>query len=84
MFLQTFKTTNERPQTWRVKDVSLHSQKCNLDNILILLTWSGCDTTTGIYGMGKILSAYRCKDVIECKQNLTFFQAEKPFFKRQV
>ena len=34
---------------------------------LFLLTWSGYDTTSGIYGMGKIPSAYRCKGVIECK-----------------
>ena len=45
VFFQIFKKTNERRQTWRVKDISQNVDECILNNILFLCAWSGCDTT---------------------------------------
>ena len=36
----------------------------------LLHAWSGCDTTSGTYGMGKIQSGNRCEGVVGCKQTL--------------
>ena len=45
VFFQIFKKTNERRQTWRVKDINQNVDECILNNILFLYAWSGCDTT---------------------------------------
>ena len=44
VFFQTFKKTNESRQNSITSD---------------FYTWSGCDTTSGTYGVGKIPSGYR-------------------------
>ena len=58
VFFQTLKKTNESRQI------------CILDNILFLHAWSGCDTISETYGMGKSPSRYCCEGVIRCKQTL--------------
>ena len=66
VFFRTFKKTSESRQTWRVKDVSENVDECILDKILFLHAWSGYDTTSGTYGMGKIQSGNRYEGVIGC------------------
>ena len=97
VFFQTLKKTNESRQTWRVKDVSENVNECILNNILFLHSSSGCNTSSGTFGLGKIPSAYRCEGVIGCKQSLLpssrndivlsrsalIFQAEVQLFKQQ-
>ena len=90
VFFQTFKKNNESRQTWRVKDVNENVDECILDKILSLHAWSGCDTTSWTYGMGKIQSGNRCEGVIGCKQtllplsrNAIFLGRSELFFKQK-
>ena len=94
---EVFFQTYESRQTWRDKDVNKNVVECILDNILFWHAWSGCDTTSGPYGMGKIQSGNLCEGFIGCKQILLplsrnaivlsrsvfFFQAEMLLFKQQ-
>ena len=84
VFFQTFKKTNESQQTWKVKDVNENVDECILDNILFLYAWSGCDITSGIYGIGKIPSAYRCEEIIGSKQTLLSLSRNAIFLSRSV
>ena len=49
---QTFKRTEDNNrQIWSIRDVDEKVDDWVLDNILFLHIWTGCDTTSGTYGM---------------------------------
>ena len=70
VLFQTLKKTYESRQTWRIKGVNENVDECILGNILFWHAWSGCDTTSGPYGMGKIQNGNLCEGFIGCKQIL--------------
>ena len=63
VFFQTFKKTNEKRQTWRVKDVNKNVDECILNSILFLHAWSVCTLSGFLIFISLKKMASQCFDI---------------------
>lgn len=54
VYFKTVKKTDGSRKSWNINDVISGHDKSVVENILFLHSWSGCDTTSGTHGMGRL------------------------------
>jgi len=53
IYFKTMKKTDGIQKCWKIKDVNKKHGEIIVHHILFLHAWTGCDTTSGTFGMGK-------------------------------
>jgi hypothetical protein len=54
IYFKTMKKTDGIRKCWKIRDVNEKHGEIIVHHILFLHAWTGCDTTSGTFGMGKI------------------------------